>query len=464
MRTRPTLWMVIALGALCAPATGSAQDPPIPDTLTADTAVVPDSLLIDATAQDSVGPAIEAVSDDRAALDEAIRNQLQAVFDRVPALAAVTVSVDAGVVVLAGTTPTNDAREGARDLATQQVGVLFVDNRIRESTSLEEQLEPTWNRLREVGYGTAAKLPLFLVALFIVGIAAVGGSLLARWASPLILRIRNPFLHGMVRKLVAGVVVVAGLLVALDLMEATALVGAVVGTAGVAGIAVGFAFKDIVENYLAGVLMAFRQPFAKNDQIKVDTFEGKVVRLTARETILMTLEGNHVRLPNAMVFRSPMLNYTRNPLRRFHFDAGLGPNDDLARAREVAIAALSEMEGVLDTPAPEALIMELGDSTVTLRFMGWVDQNRVDFARVRSEAIRLVKARLEETGLTFPSPEFLLQMRQDPSPPPPPPSDEPQSDVSVDRSVDEQIEADRRASTEGDLLDREGNGRRSSSR
>lgn len=87
---------------------------------------------------------------------------------------------------------------------------------------------------------------------------------------------------------------------ALDLLEATALVGAVAGTAGLAGLALGFAFKDIVENYLAGLLLAFQRPFDKNDHVTVEDHAGKVVRLTPRETILMTMDGNHVRVPNAV--------------------------------------------------------------------------------------------------------------------------------------------------------------------
>jgi small-conductance mechanosensitive channel len=260
-------------------------------------------------------------------------------------------------------------------------------------------------------------------------------------------------------------VILVGILVALDLLDATALVGAVVGTAGLAGLAVGFAFKDIVENYLAGTILAFRQPFAKNDQIRIESYEGKVVRLTARETILMTLDGNHVRLPNALVFRSPMLNFTRNPLRRFEFEAGLGTGDDLAQAREVAVSALSSMEGVLEDPAPEVLVTTLGDSTVTVVFRGWVDQSAAEFNRVRSEAIRLVKARLEEAGHTMPSPAYIVEMDAEQRPKKTaveasqaPAATTTLADVAVDRSVDRQIEADRQASSEDDLLDRSGSG------
>lgn len=403
-------------------------------------------------------PAVEAVSEERSTTDEAVRSRLQAIFDRVPVLASIDVEVEAGIVRLRGTVADGEAGARAVALAEAQDGVLLVDDDIRLSSSLSERLEPTWERLRDLGYGTVALLPLLGVALAIVFLSLLAGTALGRWGGPTFLRSRNPFLQNIIGRAIQAAVVLAGILVALDLLEATALVGAVAGTAGLAGLAVGFAFKDIVENYLAGVLLAVRRPFDQNDHVVVEGFEGKVVRLTPRETILMTLDGNHVRLPNATVFRSPMTNYTRNPRRRFQFDAGVGPIDDLALARELGIEVLNEMEGVLDDPAPEALVMELGDSTVTVRFMGWVDQRSAAFGRVRSEAIRLIKLRLEGAGVTLPSPEFVVRMAREeaatdaPPPPPQSPAGGAQADVSVDDAVDRQIAEDRRESAEDNLL------------
>ncbi|NNF27305.1 MAG: mechanosensitive ion channel, partial [Gemmatimonadetes bacterium] len=294
------------------------------------------------------------------------------------------------------------------------------------------------------------------------------------------LKSQNPFLRNLVARAIQAAVVLAGLLIALDLLDATTLVGAVAGTAGLAGLALGFAFKDIVENYLAGLLLALQQPFDKNDHVVVDSHQGKVVRLTPRETILMTPDGNHIRLPNAVVFRSPMLNYTRNPRRRFQFDAGVGPSDDLSLARKAGLEVLREMEGVLDDPAPSALVMELGESWVTVRFLAWVDQREADFGRVRSEAIRLIKLRLEAAGISLPSPEYLVRLGDglpadtqnlasvegsapDSSAARPQAFEATdvrgeQGDVSPDHSVDRQIDEDRRQSREGDLLEGPGQG------
>lgn len=432
----------------------SAQEEPAPDSASLQA--------VDTPAADTAPPPPEQITAERSRTDEEIRQELQALFDRVDALSRITVEAEAGIVRLRGTVSEPAAADRAEELARARSGVLYVENDIRPTTSLADRLQPTWERLRELGYNALVLLPLVVVALLVVLLAVLAGRFLGRWGGPSFLRSRNPFLQALVARVIQLVAVLAGLVVALDILEATALVGAVVGTAGLAGLAVGFAFKDIVENYLAGVLLALRQPFARNDHVVVEGFEGKVVRLTPRETILMTLEGNHIRLPNALVFGSPMLNYTRNPLRRFQFDVGVGAADDLTRARDVGIRTLAEMAGVLETPAPEAVIRELGDSTVTVRFLGWVDQERADFGRVRSEAIRLVKLRLEAAGISLPSPEYLVRMLPggDPSAPPearPEPAAEvrvaeEQGDVSVDDSVDRQIDEDREASGEENLL------------
>ena len=464
----PLLFATAFSGAAASPAVaqvaGTVDSVAVPDTL------VPDSLT-QAAAADGAPP--EQITEARSRTDESIRNALQALFDRVPSLQGVDVAVEAGVVELRGVVLDADTRERAATLAADQEGVLWVENDVTLDTSLSRQLEPTWARLRELAYGFVARLPLFAVGLLIVLVALLVGSRLGRWGGPSWIRFKNPFLQNLVGRAIQVAVVLAGVLVALDLLEATALVGAVAGTAGLAGLAVGFAFQDIVQNYLAGLLLAVRQPFDKNDHVLVDTHEGKIVRLTPRETILMTLDGNHVRIPNALVFRSPMTNFTRNPRRRFQFDAGVGPVDDLAVARKAGIEVMEGMEGVLSDPPPEALVVELGDSWVTVRFMAWVDQRNADFGRVRSEAIRLVKRRLELAGVSLPSPEYVIRMAG-----PGAPAEEPgvpgaeavspafeaadvpleQEDVSPDDAVDRQIEEDRERSGERNLLEDDGSG------
>lgn len=267
-------------------------------------------------------------------------------------------------------------------------------------------------RMLDEAYRLLAALPMLVLALLIIWAAWLLGRWIARRKVIERAGRANPFMQDLARTTVRWAVLGAGIVIALELMQATALVGAVLGTAGVLGVALGFAFKDILENYLAGILMSVRQPFAPRDHVVIDGNEGVVLSMTSRATILMTLDGNHLRLPNAMVFRSVTLNYTRNPSRRFEIEVGIGVNEDLLTAQEIGVAELARIEGIMATPPPRALIVALGDSNVQMRFHGWVDQRTHEFLQVRSESIRRVKLALEEAGMDMPEPIYRVQLRE----------------------------------------------------
>ena len=228
-------------------------------------------------------------------------------------------------------------------------------------------LDVVAQRLLDEAYRLLAALPLLALALLVIALSwLIGGWLSRRSVLDHVAR-RNPFLRDLARTTARWAVTGAGVLVALEIMDATALVGAVLGTAGVLGVALGFAFKETLENYLAGILMSLRQPFAPRDHVVIDGNEGLVVALTSRATILMTPDGNHLRLPNALVFRSVTLNYTRNPSRRFEFDVGVAGAEDLLKAQRVGIDTLAALDGVLADPPPRAHIAGLGDSSSASR-------------------------------------------------------------------------------------------------
>lgn len=267
-------------------------------------------------------------------------------------------------------------------------------------------------RLLEQLYSMLAILPLLALSILIVWFCARLGGWLSNRGMVDRLAKHNIFLKELTRTTIRWVAVLIGILIGLEILGATALVGAVLGTAGVLGVALGFAFKDTFENYLAGVLMSLRQPFAPRDYVVIDGNEGTVLALTSRATILMTPDGNHLRLPNALVFRSVILNYTRNPSRRFGFDVGIGVNEDLTRPQQIGVDVLAGLDGVVATPPPRAYIAALGDSNVQLRFHGWVDQRKHEFLLVKSEAIRQVKLALEAAEMDMPEPIYRVQLSE----------------------------------------------------
>ena len=246
------------------------------------------------------------------------------------------------------------------------------------------------------------RVPQLILALLVL--------LLASWISRFVgnrlhlvkMRSQNPYMSGLLRMIVRSAIMLIGVLIALDLIGLTSVVGAVLGSAGVVGLVLGFAFRDIAENYIAGILLSVRRPFEPGEHVVIDNREGKVISVNSRATVLMTMDGNHLQLPNSLVFKSVVLNYSKNPKRRFDFGMPIDGAQSIREAQTLAMAAIAQIEDVLDDPAPAWTVVEFGAAGVQLRFYGWVDQRETDLGKVRSEAIRRVKAAYAEAGIEAP--------------------------------------------------------------
>ena len=345
-----------------------------------------------------------------AATDRAIERRLRGIFAEIDGLGGVRISSRDGVVELSGETLSDELRERAVRLARQVQGVVEVEDRVAAVRDLRRRIAPVLDRLRQRGADLVGWLPLFAVAMVIMASFWLAGALVARWDAPFRRVARNRFLAELLQQVVRGGIVLVGVVIALDVLDATALVGTVLGAAGVLGLALGFALRDTVENYIASLLLSLRQPFGHDDLVQIEGWEGCVLRLTSRATVLMTLDGNHVRIPNAIVYKSVVVNYTRNPSRRFEFDVGVGPEEDLAAVQQLGAATLELMDGVLDDPPPVATVEALGDWSVVVRISGWVDQRRADFLKVRSEAVRLVKHAFDAAGVSMPEPRYDVRL------------------------------------------------------
>ena len=223
-------------------------------------------------------------------------------------------------------------------------------------------------------------------------------------------------------------------------------------------------------------MLSLRQPFRPNDHVLIDDLEGRVIRLTSRATVLMTLEGNHLRIPNAQVFKAVIINYTRNPQRRLDFVLGIDADDDPRAAMKLGAQTLAELPFILDDPAPAGRIEEVGDSNIAIRFLGWIDQREADWYKSRSLAIAAVKEALEDAGFALPEPIYRLRFdgRTDPLPigrmagssasvteskPAPQPASAPATEIDEDvrpeSEISDLVEAERRSDGEqaADLLD-----------
>jgi small-conductance mechanosensitive channel len=389
--------------------------------------------------------------------DARIAGRIRGIFSELPSLAAVTVEVQQGVVILGGTVATAADKARAEGIASRVAGVATIENGIARDTSVGGGVAGL-KKVSQKFASLAGELPLIGAALLVALIVGVVGYALAG-LGPLWRHLaRNVFLAELIASAIRFVFVLGGVIVALNMIGAGALMGAVLGGAGVIGIALGFAMRDTIENYVSSLMLSLRQPFRANDHVVIDAHEGRVVRLTTRATILMTPDGNHLRLPNAMVFKAVIMNYTRNPQRRFDFVLQIDTKADPTQARHCGLAALTALDFVLDQPAPAVVVKDVLYPNIAIQFLAWIDQSRTDLGKARSRAIATVKQAFEANGLAIPDPITHVRMEPDGRPAREAPASAPapaeEADVAPEKAVATMVDEER-AQTPGkrDLLD-----------
>jgi small conductance mechanosensitive channel len=342
--------------------------------------------------------------------DEAMTFGLRDIFTQIDGLDQVSIAVRSGVVTLSGTTRNQADRQKAEAIAGRVAGVVAVENAIDRNFEVDSNVSPILASIRDDLQNLLRGLPLLGVAFLLAIAIGSLGYLLAGWRRLWLWVAPNAFLANLISGAIRVVAVVAGVILGLQVLDATALLGLVLGGAGIIGIALGFAIRDTVDNYVSSLMLSLRQPFRANDHVIIDDHEGRVIRLTSRATILMTLDGNHLRIPNAAVFKANILNFTRNPQRRFQFDLGVDSAADPLDAMREGLASLKALSFVLADPPSHAIIDKVGDSTIDLRFFGWLDQRRTDFGKGRSLAIDAAKRALENAGFELPEPIYRVRM------------------------------------------------------
>ncbi|WP_371154584.1 mechanosensitive ion channel domain-containing protein [Jannaschia sp. 2305UL9-9] len=403
--------------------------------------------------------------------DMAIERRIEAIIAELDGYDGVGVSVREGIVTFTGEVLDSESIPRLDELAARVDGVVAIENDVTESTDVAQRLDPVLDRFKSRMSQVVDYLPLLVVAILAGALVMMLGVALARWQAPWRRLAPNAFIADIYRVVLRLVFVLAGIVVALDILNATAVLTGLLGAAGIVGLAVGFAVRDTVENFIASVMLSLRQPFRPNDYVDIEGSAGSVIRLTSRATILLDADGNHVRLPNSFVFKGKIINYTRNAERRFSFVLGIDPNDDLAEARRIGLDTLAGLDFVLAQPAPQVWIKEAGDSTVSMEFLAWINQHDSSYPVARGEALRVVMAALTQAGIGLPEPSYRLNLvggglpvidlpdaekraqalvvSEEDTPASPPPTAE---DVTADTTIERMVEEERRVTAGDDLL------------
>lgn len=271
-----------------------------------------------------------------------------------------------------------------------------VDNLL---TRLLLELEQYWQSLVLSLPRIALGIFLLLIVLFI---AAKASKILLNRLSG---KAHDPLFTRFVAQLAKLAITVIGVLLSLHVVGLTGIASGLLAGAGVSALVFGFAFKDIAENFLAGIILAFNRPFSMHDAIKVKDYLGYIVGLGFRVTHIKTFDEKDVFIPNATIVKEVITNLTKDGLLRMDFIVGIAYEDDIDRASRLIIDTIKQVNGVLEKKEPFVIVEELAASTVNLKIFFWTDTDdyRKGVLVTRSEVIKKVKEVLSENGITLPA-------------------------------------------------------------
>lgn len=264
-------------------------------------------------------------------------------------------------------------------------------------------------------------LPRFAVALIILVVAFY----IAKYFGNVIQRRSknkdyDPLFVNFLSKTIRVIVIVIGIIIGMNVIGLSGIAKGLLAGAGLGAFVFGFAFKDIAENFLGGMILAFNRPFSLNDTIMVREFSGHVVALNFRTTHIKTFDEKDVFIPNSIVIKEPLTNFTRDGKIRLDFVVGIAYEDDINTAIDTIKRTILPIKDLKENTEAFAVVEELATSTVNLRIYFWA--NTLDYKRgvleIKSEVISKVKEVLVADGFSLPADiqEFKLYDKQEPLP------------------------------------------------
>ena len=219
---------------------------------------------------------------------------------------------------------------------------------------------------------------------------------------PLTKTTTSKLIQMVIRRTMSLLVVLIGLYILLRLVGLTQFAVALLSGTGVLGLIIGFAFKDIAENFLSSLLLSVQRPFKLGDIIEVEGYLGVVKKMTSRATTLVDFNGDHVQLPNATIYKNAIRNLTANPFMRSTIDIGIGYDANFDHAQTLVADIMLAHPAVLDDPEPQVLVDSLGASTCNLRLYFWVNSEISSQLKVSSVLMKRIVETFLAEGIVMP--------------------------------------------------------------
>ena len=241
-------------------------------------------------------------------------------------------------------------------------------------------------------------LGIVVMAVFIV-LAPHVARLLVK---PMMRTTTSPLLRSVIQRSISLVLMLLGIYLFLFFAGLTGFAIAVVSGTGVVGLILGFAFRDIAENFISSLLLTIQRPFRIGDIVQINDFTGIVQKVTARATTLVDFDGNHIQIPNATIYKGVIKNLTANPLMRGHFVIGVGYDSKIQQAQKIAQGVIANQQNVLDYPEPQVLIDTLGASSYNVKVYFWVDVEKTSVVKMSSVLMRNITRAFLDAEISMP--------------------------------------------------------------
>lgn len=278
-------------------------------------------------------------------------------------------------------------------------------------------MEKAWSiidgHLRTMADEAIGYLPAIGIALLVVAATWLADKLVDRIIAGTMGRARmRRSLIEVLQKLTSVVIWIVGLLIATTVIFPSMTPGRLVTAVGLGSIAIGFAFKDIFENFIAGILILFREPFRLGDYIECSGIEGRVEEITIRDTHIRQVDGQRVVLPNAMLFKDPVTVRTDRDLRRTTIICGVAYGEDVDESREVIRRAVEALDSVRTEPPVQIFAQDFASSSINFEVTWWTGSRPVDIRASRDEVVAAIKRALDSAGIEIPFPYRTLTFKE----------------------------------------------------
>jgi small-conductance mechanosensitive channel len=215
----------------------------------------------------------------------------------------------------------------------------------------------------------------------------------------------DPLLIDFLNKIFQIINIVLGVMLFLYIIGQSKIAVSLLGIGGVSAFILGFAFKDIGENFLAGIVMAFKRPFRIGDTIKSEGVEGSIVAMSLRDTHIKTFDGKDVYVPNGQIIKNPLYNYTIDGFLRHEVVLGVDYSTDLNKTRKTILEVVQSVPGVLnETKVPNVYIKNLGPSAIELGIQFWVDtfDKKTSTIEIKNQVYTRTLNKLEAENVIMP--------------------------------------------------------------